>query len=129
MATPPTITEQQFRAIFPEFADRNTYLSAAVQFWLTNAQAQINYDAWLNSYAEGVYLFTAHQLKVAGNAAKKAAAGGASGPVASKTVGSVSVSYDTASTAEDGAGFWNLSNYGKRYWRLVKLFGAGAIQL
>lgn len=129
MATPPMITEQNFRAIFPEFADRNKYLSAAVQFWLTNAQAQINLAAWGNSYSEGVYLYTAHQLAVAGSAGKSGGAGPASGPIASKAVGSVSVSYDTSSTSESDAGFWNLTNYGKRYYRLVRMFGAGPIQL
>jgi hypothetical protein len=55
--------------------------------------------------------------------------GGNSGPASSKTVGSVTVAYDTAQTAEKDAGYWNLTTYGKQFIRLARMFGAGCIQL
>jgi hypothetical protein len=53
----------------------------------------------------------------------------ASGIVSSKSVDKVSVSYDTSGAMEAGAGHWNLTTYGTRYIRLVKLVGAGPLQI
>lgn len=120
--------EKTFRTIFPEFAEATIYPSAAINFWLQAAANQININAWGKSYAQGMGLYVAHQLSVAGGN-KKGGIQGAGGVVASKSVGGVSVSYDTASSSEKDAGYWNLTNYGRQYWRLARLFGAGVIQL
>lgn len=84
-------------------------------------------------WEQGVKLYVAHEITLAAQNQKAAATGGSpgqSGGIAnSKTVGSVSVGYDTTSTAEKDAGWWNLTNYGKQFIRLARIFGAGAIQL
>jgi hypothetical protein len=130
MPTPTTPTEEQFRSAFPEFSDKNVYPSGSVQFWLTDAVNNVNPDAWGNSTAKGVYLYLAHQLLMKGRRPAKGQAGSqVSGPIASKSVGSVSVSYDTASTAETGAGWWNSTQYGKEFFRLSRIYGSGPIQI
>lgn len=127
MATP---TENEFRVAFPEFGDKQVYPSGSVQFWLADAIANVNADAWGASTAKGVYLYLAHQLLMKGRrAAKGQAPSQVSGPIASKAVGSVSVSYDTASTAETGAGWWNSTQYGKEFFRLSRIYGSGPIQI
>jgi hypothetical protein len=49
--------------------------------------------------------------------------------VASKSVDGASISYDNATTAQEGAGFWNASIYGRELYQLMQLFGAGARQI
>jgi hypothetical protein len=51
------------------------------------------------------------------------------GPVASKSIDKVSVSYDTAAAAMKDAGDFNLTTYGVRYLRIAKMMGAGGLQL
>ena len=41
----------------------------------------------------------------------------------------VSFSYDSASAAELNAGHWNSTIYGKRYIALVRMVGAGPVQI
>lgn len=76
-------------------------------------------------------LYTAHYLTFA-----KSAAGGGNGgdnsglgQVSSMSVDGASVSYDTSSSSEEGAGSWNLTAYGRELWQLIQLFGAGARQI
>ncbi|MBX9696911.1 MAG: DUF4054 domain-containing protein [Alphaproteobacteria bacterium] len=47
----------------------------------------------------------------------------------SKSVGGVSVGYDSTAQSEKDAGWWNRTTYGQQFIRLVRIFGAGAIQL
>ncbi len=75
----------------------------------------------------------AHELVLAAQNAKAAQVGGSPGQQGgianSKTVGSVTVSYDASTSTEKDAGYWNLTTYGKQFIRLARIFGAGAIQL
>lgn len=122
-----------FRTVFPEFADTTVYPDTLVDFWAELAEMQVLESVWRNAHTKGVYLYVAHELTLAAQSAKAGKQGGVpgtSGGVAnSKTVGSVSVSYDTTSTAEKDAGYWNLTNYGKQFIRLARIFGARAVQL
>jgi hypothetical protein len=122
-----------FRTAFPEFSDTVKYPDQMVTFWSTIATNQVNCRAWKNMYSQGVQLYTAHELVLAAQNVKVAANGGSPGGSAgiavNKTVGSVSVGYDAATTTEKDAGYWNQTTYGKQFFRLAMLFGAGAIQL
>lgn len=122
-----------FRTAFPEFANTVTYPTEQINFWATIAEQQVPQRVWRNLWSQGVQLYVAHEITLAAQNAKASANGGVpgtSGGIANtKTVGQVSVGYDTASTAEKDAGWWNLTNYGKQFFRLAQMFGAGAIQL
>lgn len=122
-----------FRAAFPEFADIARYPDAQLTFWSTLATAQVNVNRWCLQAPLGVMLYTAHEITLAAQNQKAGVIGGtpggASGPANSKTVGSVTVAYDTQQTAEKDAGYWNLTTYGKQFIRLARIFGAGGIQL
>lgn len=122
-----------FRTAFPEFADEVTYPTPMIEMWAGLAVMQVRSCVWKTATTLGQRLYVAHELVLAAQNAKAAAVGGVpgvSGGIANtKTVGSVTVGYDTTSTAEKGAGFWNLTNYGKQFWNLCRIFGAGAIQL
>lgn len=122
-----------FRSAFPEFADTAIYPAAQVTFWAGLAESLLVTDVWGSTKDFAVQLYVAHEITLATQNVKAAAVGGSpgqSGGIAnSKTVGSVTVSYDAASQTEKDAGWWNRTTYGQQLWRLIKIFGAGAIQL
>jgi hypothetical protein len=117
----------QFRLDLPEFADAVRFPDSMLTFWATIGEAQISANSFGNLYNQAVELFTAHNLILAkGNAA---GTGGSGGAVASKKVGSVSVSYDNASSMVLNAGHWNQTVYGRQYIQLARLIGTVAYQL
>lgn len=130
------MTVERFREIFPVFASE-LYPDGAVAFRLDLADAFFSPALWKpDGVREHVMaLYTAHYLAAFGSSAVggsgKGAAGQATGMgiVSSKSVDGASVSYDTSSTTEEGAGFWNATPYGRELYQLMRVFGAGAIQL
>lgn len=125
-----------FRAAFPAFTgEQHAY--GRVAFWLRLAALRLPADRWGELLDDGIALFTAHQLTLEARANKaKDGTGGmdaAAGPLASesKTVGPVSVSkgYNSAATADPQAGQWNATVYGQQLYELMRLVGAGGVQL
>lgn len=121
-----------FRQNFPEFTQA-LYPDPMVQFWSDFGEQMVIEKRWGVQKPYGVQLFTAHHLVMAkGNvdaSTNGALPGQTTGPTASKAVGSASISYDTNSTLEMGAGHWNMTSYGKMFIRLARMFGSGAVQL
>jgi hypothetical protein len=127
-----TLTINQFRADFVEFANATKYPDAQLTFWLTLGSLLINASRWGEVVNYGVELYMAHNLALAAMAQKQGARGipgAASGMLNSKSVDKVSAGYDTASVAEEFGGNWNLTTYGQRLYRLMKQFGAGPLQI
>lgn len=124
-----TVTAAQFRADFPEFTNPTTYPDSQVNFWLGIAMKMVRPQVWRDMYSVGVELYTAHNLVLEAQSQKTASAGGipgaTTGTTASKQVHDVSVGYDSTNVIEEGGGNWNLTTYGLRFLRFVKLFGAG----
>lgn len=122
-----------FRAEFPEFSDTVAYPDAQLNFWASIAEKQVVQSIWTTLYTFGVKLYVAHEITMATQNVKTAAVGGAPGQsggiASSKAVGAVNVSYDPNTTTERDAGWWNMTNYGKQFIRLARMFGAGVIQL
>lgn len=125
-----TLTIAQFREQFPEFASSSTYPDAVVQARLNQAYLMLPAERWDTALDLGAGWFVAHYLALGKMAAANAAApGSVSGPVTSKSVGGVSVSYDTSSSIYSDAGHWNITLYGRQFWDLALLFRGGGIQL
>lgn len=126
-----TVSSQQFRVNFPEFASTTTYPNGQVEFWFGFAYNFLNSHRWGDSIDYGAQLFTAHNLALEARAGAESAAGGIPGgqvgPLSSKSVGPASASYDIGSGAEEKAGHWNLTTYGTRFIRLSKMMGAGPL--
>lgn len=122
-----------FRTAFPEFASAVEYPTELITFWATVAEEMVPCRLWKTMWPVGVNLYVAHEITLAAQNNKSAASGGvpgtSGGVPTTKTVGSVSVGYDANTTTEKDAGYWNLTNYGKQFIRLARIFGAGAIQL
>lgn len=121
-----------FRQNFPEFTEA-LYPDLMVTFWSNFGERMVLEKRWGEEKPTGVQLFTAHHLVLAKANVDSSAVGGlpgqTTGPTASKTVGSASISYDTTSTLEEKAGHWNMTSYGKQFIHLARMFGAGAYQI
>lgn len=126
-----TITVSQFRLDYPEFTDTTLYPDSQITYYLNLAGLLLNVCRWGNILNVGAELFVAHNIAIERQAQATAINGGvpgiSSGPVSSKSVDKVSVSYDTQAGLETGAGHWNLTIYGTRFIRLAKMMGSGPI--
>ncbi len=122
-----------FRTNFPEFASTTVYPSATITLWAALAERMLPETLWLETWPLAVQLYVAHEIVIASQNVKAAAVSGSpgqSGGIAnSKTVGSASIAYDSTTQSEKDAGWWNRTTYGMQLWRLIKIFGAGCIQL
>lgn len=123
----------KFRADFPEFEDVGKYPNAMINRWGATGEKLLSPNRWGDLYIEGLFLFVAHNLALSLSNKEASISGAqpgkASGAVSSKSVGAVSISYDTSSTMEPNAGHWNETTYGKEYIRLVRLIGAIVYQV
>ncbi len=125
---PPT-----FRLHFPEFADTTTYPDAQVQFYIDIASVCLNPYRWGSLLQPGVELMTAHMLALSMYAFLGGQAGGvpglAKGLMTNKSVSRVSVGYDVNVTAMEGAGPWNYTIYGQRFYWLMRMVGIGGYEV
>lgn len=135
-----TVTFAQFITDFPEFNPAVT--QGAFNVWYDIAGLLLNPIRWPNTPSattglsmldRGAELFVAHNLALEQRAQAEASngvpPGGTQGPLSAKSVGPVSVSYDTASGIEVDAGHWNLTIYGTRFIRLLRTVCAGPVQV
>ena len=128
------MTPADFRAILPEFTDTTRWPDAQVSFWLAQGVLMLNEVRWGELLQQGLALYTAHQLALSdadrlGAASRIAPGTSAPGVVSSQSVGGASISYDTTSATEQGAGHWNLTTYGTRYLHLARQVGTGPVQV
>ena len=124
-----TISRADFVAGFPEFANETTYPPTQIDFWLAQAVNQVSEARFGTSYDLACMLFVAHNVSLSALAARAAVAGAPGGvslaPVTAKSVGSVSKSMDVTLTAFAGAGPWNATAYGQRYYALLRAAAVG----
>jgi Protein of unknown function (DUF4054) len=122
-----------FRTSFPEFRDLTVYTDQLISEFALIATAMVNPQRWKNMTLVGIQYYVAHEITLAVQNQKVSVAGGAPGTFGgvtnNKTVGQATIGYDSATTTEKDAGYWNLTNYGKRFIHYARLFGAGMVQL
>lgn len=122
------ITYTGFVAAFPEFCNLEVYPEAQINFWIPVAYAELNGRRFGTQIDLAVMLFVAHNVVLSAREAVAARAGQVvgqvQGPVTSKTVSKVSVSF-SSDTSIDGAGAWNFTTYGQRLYKMMKAYGAG----
>ena len=129
----PNVTPAIFKGHYPEFVCPETYPPSQVQFWLDTAYSMLNPARWGRQLDMAAELYVAHNLALEARAMKESQGGGipggSVGVLSSKSVDKVSAGYDTNRATEESAGHWNLTIYGTRLYRLIKLFGAGPVQV
>jgi len=99
----PTLAE--FRTIFSEFVAQS---DARVQYYMDLAELQVGKIVFGNSYAQAVYLLTAHSLTMMDPSRAQ------NGEKASEKVGDLAVSYSTSSGKSLDAEL-NQTQYGKQF--------------
>lgn len=118
-----------FLAQFPEFSNTALYPVSMVQAWVAPAVEQMNQYRFGDQYNLVVSLFIAHNVALSARELKASRSGNsvvgeAYGPVASKTIDKLSISYG-ATASIDGAGVYNLTSYGQRLYKLIQSFSSG----
>lgn len=127
-----TVDVATFRANFPAFADEDTYAEPSIQFWLDLAYKRHNAERWGDLLDQGIQLYVAHELSVEAASSKGSAnstPGQIIGNITSRSVGGMSYSRDVSSITDSDAGYMNASTYGLRWRNLMKLVGAGPVQV
>lgn len=128
-----TVTAASFREMFAEFADAAKYPSPRIDAYITLAAKMMNAGRWGDLADYGAMLFVAHHVSLQAKRVRDSrfgkAPGQAGGIVNNKSVDKVSIGFDTQSTAEEGAGHWNLTAYGQEYIRMAKIVGMGPVQV
>lgn len=123
----------QFRLDFPQFTNTSTYTNSMCTYWSTLAEKLHAEDRFGDVYTNIIELYTAHCITL--QAAEIATANqggfpaGMAGAVTSKTVGDVSVAYDSQYSFENNAGWFNSTLYGRQYLQLAKMYGKGGIMV
>lgn len=126
----PLFVIENFRQAFPEFSNVEDYTNAMINFWEQMAENEIDFAYYQNLYSTAIYLFTAHKLVLALKAKQSARCGvppgEETGKISSKTSPQLSMSFDTASTANNAHGDdFNLTTYGMQYLQIRKLVSSG----
>lgn len=120
-----TVTPADFKLRYPEFDPVD---DARVQIFLDDAALEMCESAWGDLYDRGQAALAAHMLAIANQTeASGGTGGGASGPVASRSIGDVSVSFGLSSSSSKSEDWYTSTPYGSDYWRLVKIVGMGAV--
>jgi hypothetical protein len=127
-----TITADTFRSQFPEFEDTAKYSDARISFWIGVAYQMLNASILGDSLDFIAMLYVAHNMAIQARnilSADTGIPGAGSGVVSSKSVGPMSVSYDTEKTTLEGAGSYNSTIYGVQFIELIRMFGSNGVQL
>jgi hypothetical protein len=111
----------------------NTSPSAGNPFW---GPSSLTADSPPTAIADfALEQWVAHQIVLEKQAMQAAATGGDPGTkigvITNKSVNGVSIGFDVSAVTgkENGAGYFNQTIYGMRFWRLAKARSAGPIQI
>jgi hypothetical protein len=126
-----TVTVASFQANYPEFASNVRYPVSQITYYLNLAALLLNTQRWGNLLDVGTELFIAHNISLEARAQEEAKSGAipgmTTGPIGSKSVDKVSISYSTGDAIQPGAGHWNLTIYGTRWVALMRQVGMGPL--
>ena len=127
------LTYESFIEAFPEFSDDVAWPVTRVQPRIDLSNCFVCVRGLCDSAANHIKgLYTAHYLAAQGpssESGKLVQSAGGTGIVSSKSVDGASVSFDTSTGSEQGAGFWNATVYGRADWQLIQRMGAGGVQI
>ena len=134
----PAYTVDDFIAFYPQFGPSGSpevwpVPEVVLQAFVTLASASVQQVRWLDSWSIGMALFIAHFATLylqsfvpAGSTAKLIVSAGLSkGVQVSKSVGDVSVSYQSIVSDLNGWAAWNLTAFGQQFATMGRLVGMG----
>ena len=129
----PSYSREDFLSIYPQFT--NIVPENVVDFYISMANASLSYDIYQDQWAYAMGLYVGHFLTLwlqisnglneNSPAARVIQSSMAQGLVASKSAGSLSISYDNSSVDNDLQGWaaWKLTKFGTMFASLAKLMG------
>ncbi len=124
----PALTVPEFRATYPVFGNADEFPDDTIELWIQRASNMLDPLVWKDLWRMGVEYFTAHNL-VIGQRLATSNAKGQAGLELSKTVGKVSVDYDTTATSMKGGGPFNATTWGTQFLFYAQMVGSGPIQI
>jgi len=117
-----------FRARFPEYSVVADYPDAYVQVFIDDAIEDVNQTKFKETIADRITAYlAAHYLTIA--ELSKAGNQGTVAPVASQSVGEVSVSYAVANLDKGSSAYYKATVYGQQYLALLKRYCVGMISI
>lgn len=135
-----SVTTAQFLLDFPQF-DTSTVTDPdlvqispdSITFWLGVADKMLSPTRWGNMRDLAQEMFAAHNVILEVLSTRDMDVGGvpgvATGMVAGKNAGDLSIAYNNQAVLEPTASHWNYTIYGQRLYRMMMVFGAGPIQV
>ena len=136
----PAYSKSTFLGIFPQFRGpitRGEIPESVLNFYIKLANNSLSYSRWGDQWEMGMTLFVAHYITLYSQAIvgldvnspiqQVVSNSLAQGLVASKSVGSLSKSYDYNSINDDfaGDGTWKLTTFGQQFVTIARLMGKG----
>ena len=122
-----------FRILRSAFNDPSRYPDGLVKHYLALAASNLDMRRWGTWLEEGTCDFVSHYLVIADRNRQASERGGtpgnSAGRVTGKSVGGVSVSFDTGGTSIEKGGQWNLTTYGVAYYQRALMVGTGGVQI
>jgi len=121
-----TWTVADVRTVAPEMSVANGVADATIDFWIAQADNQVDPSVFgSRTILAGSYL-TAHMLKISGygSGGGVGSQGASLGAIQSVSVGSVSISYESRGGSSQVSEFLSRSSYGIEFARLVRLSAA-----
>ena len=117
-----TVTPADIKTRFPEFDSVN---DSRIQIFIDDAELELDEGRWGDLYDKGLSYLTAHLLYMGEQSAGGSGAG--LGPLSTKSIGDVSVSFGSYLAADNDANSFNSTSYGQEYYRLMIMVGMGAV--
>ena len=116
-----TCNATAFKARFPEFNSTN---DARINIFIEDSLLVLNEATWGTLYSQAVCYLTAHYLAL--GEASSDGDSGTTGPVASQAVDGTSISFNSFAPTSEFAAFYNSTQYGQRFYTLIKSLGVMA---
>ena len=117
-----------FRARFPEYSDDAVYTDPFVQIFIDDALADVSQTKFKEAIADRITAYlAAHYLTIA--VASQNGNTGSTAPIASQSVGEISVSYAVNSAEKGSDAYFNSTIYGQQYLSLLRRYCPGILTL
>lgn len=116
-----TCAADTFKARFPEF---DSIDDLRIEIFIEDSLLVLNEATWGTIYSLAVCYLTAHYLAL--GQASLSGDSGTTGPVASQAVDGTSISFNSFSPTSEFSSFYNSTQYGQRFYTLIKSLGVMA---
>ncbi len=119
---------QTFRARFPEYSDTAIFPDSYVQTFIDDALEDVDQTKFKTSIADRITAYLAAHYLTVGESSKNGNTG-TSAPIASQSVGEVSVSYAVNNAEKGSDAYFNSTTYGQQYLALLRRYCPGILTI